>query len=88
VPTGTQDEAPKGTEEQVLTDLLCELVGVPGIKEDESIFALTEDSITVLKLVSRALAAGLKIDIVDVFECTTIAALAQRARENSGTTPE
>jgi aryl carrier-like protein len=88
VPTGTQEGTPLGIEEQVLADLLCELLGLPSVSEDQNIFELTGDSITILKFVGRALVAGLKIDIVDVFETMTVAALAQRARENGGTGAE
>lgn len=83
MPTDTQDEATSGNEELILTNLLCELLGLPSVHADASIVALTEDSITILKLVSHALTAGLSIDVVDVFEYNTVAALAQRARENA-----
>lgn len=67
-------------EEEALAEIFAELLDLENVDGDVS-FLRYEDSLGVLKLVSRARARGLLITVADVFECRTWSALAIRARE-------
>jgi aryl carrier-like protein len=69
--------------EAILLDLFQELLNSDQIGVDDSFLEFESDSITVLKLVSRARDAGLAVSIADVFECRTVARLARRAQEQA-----
>jgi aryl carrier-like protein len=78
----TQNGTGDGFEEHILRGLFRELLEKDSLGDEESFFQLAGDSITVLKLVSRARVGGLHLSIPDVFECRTVLALAARARAN------
>ncbi|MPY64580.1 condensation domain-containing protein, partial [Streptomyces spongiae] len=66
-------------EEGILQTLFAEVLGTAEVGVDDGFFDLGGDSITSIHLVSRALAAGLKLTPRDVFEQRTVAGLAALA---------
>ncbi|MFJ4206088.1 amino acid adenylation domain-containing protein [Streptomyces sviceus] len=77
----TGGRAPRTAYEEILRDLFAEVLGRDphGMGTDDAFFDLGGDSIASIHLVSRALAAGLRLSPRDVFEHRTIAALAALA---------
>ncbi|MCT9078845.1 non-ribosomal peptide synthetase [Streptomyces fulvoviolaceus] len=78
-------EAPAGREpataaERILADLFRDLLKLPEVALDQGFFALGGDSISSIRLVSRAAEAGVVISPRDVFEHQTVAGLAAVAR--------
>ncbi|WP_338686825.1 amino acid adenylation domain-containing protein [Streptomyces acidiscabies] len=69
------DRAPRTAAERVLRDLFAEVLGRE-VGLDDGFFDLGGDSIASISLVSKALAAGLRLSPRDVFEHRTVAALA------------
>ncbi|TQM28528.1 non-ribosomal peptide synthetase [Nocardia bhagyanarayanae] len=79
LPEPTADEAPRAAAsevEGVLCQLFAEVLGVPSVGADMSLFALGGDSILSIQLVARGRAADLVFSARDVFEHPTPAALA------------
>ncbi|MBU3731947.1 MAG: amino acid adenylation domain-containing protein, partial [Beijerinckiaceae bacterium] len=72
--------APTTATEVILCDLYSDLTGASRVGLDDSFFALGGDSITSIRLVSRARQAGLSFTVRDVFAHPTAAGLAQVAR--------
>ncbi|WP_262414534.1 non-ribosomal peptide synthetase [Streptomyces sp. ST1015] len=72
------DRAPRTAAERVLRNLFAEVLGRE-VGLDDGFFDLGGDSIASIDLVSRALAAGLRLSPRDVFEHRTVAALAALA---------
>ncbi|MDO0915185.1 amino acid adenylation domain-containing protein [Streptomyces sp. DT2A-34] len=83
----TTGRAPRTSREQTLRDLFAEVLGVPAgdVGVDDGFFDLGGDSITSIHLVSRALAAGLRLTPRDVFEQRTVAGLAATAAARPAT---
>ncbi|MFJ9631706.1 amino acid adenylation domain-containing protein [Streptomyces sp. NPDC101175] len=81
--------APRTAGERELRAVFAEVLGVPAddIGVDDGFFDLGGDSITSIHLVSRALAAGLRLTPRDVFEQRTVAALAATAADRPATGP-
>ncbi|WP_405847032.1 phosphopantetheine-binding protein [Streptomyces sp. NBC_01518] len=84
-PDSQNENAPA---ESLLRRLYAEILKVETVGLDDSFFALSGDSIAVMKLVSRARNAGLDIEIRDVFAAKTVrrlaaASLAARMRGKS-----
>ncbi|MER5551556.1 amino acid adenylation domain-containing protein [Streptomyces sp. NPDC002793] len=77
--TDAAPERPAGSPEHTLTALFAEILGLTGVRPDDSFFALGGDSITAIQLVSRARAHGIGLTPRDVFSLKTPAALAGRA---------
>ncbi|OLF09114.1 hypothetical protein BLA60_21300 [Actinophytocola xinjiangensis] len=75
----TGGRAPANQVEQALLDLFAEVLGVDSVGVEDSFFDLGGDSIVSIQLVGRARKAGLLFTTRDVFECRTVAALAQIA---------
>jgi amino acid adenylation domain-containing protein/non-ribosomal peptide synthase protein (TIGR01720 family) len=75
--------APRTAQEEALRELFAEVLQVPAgdVGVDDGFFDLGGDSITSIHLVSRALAAGLRLAPRDVFEHRTVAALAAVAAD-------
>ncbi|MES4907743.1 MULTISPECIES: phosphopantetheine-binding protein [unclassified Streptomyces] len=67
-------------EAQTLRRLFAEILGIASVGPDDSFIALGGDSVTTLRLVTRAREAGLEIGIEDVFESGTVGQLAAVAR--------
>ncbi|KPI18992.1 amino acid adenylation domain protein [Actinobacteria bacterium OK074] len=76
-PAGRKPATPA---ERILAGLFRELLRLPEVGLDEGFFALGGDSISSIRLVSRAAEAGVVISPRDVFEHQTVAALAAVAR--------
>ncbi|MFF7169127.1 amino acid adenylation domain-containing protein [Streptomyces pseudovenezuelae] len=77
----TGGRAPRTALEEILRDLFAEVLGRDphGMGADDAFFDLGGDSIASIHLVSRALAAGLRLTPRDVFEHRSIAGLAALA---------
>ncbi|MDX3745359.1 non-ribosomal peptide synthetase [Streptomyces sp. AK08-02] len=76
--TGGQEPATPA--ERVLAALFRELLSLPEVPLDEDFFALGGDSISSIRLVSRAAEAGVVISARDVFKHQTVKELAAVAR--------
>ncbi|WP_189944219.1 non-ribosomal peptide synthetase [Streptomyces aurantiogriseus] len=81
--------APRTPVEEILARLFADTLGRDRVGVDDDFFALGGDSIQSIQLVSRARAEGVDVGARDVFECRTVAALAETAaqREGSGAEP-
>ncbi|WP_217213905.1 non-ribosomal peptide synthetase [Streptomyces sp. AC550_RSS872] len=86
----TPGRAPGTVQERALRDLFAEVLQIPAddIGVDDGFFDLGGDSITSIHLVSRALAAGLRLTPRDVFEQRTVAGLAATAAGRPATGPD
>ncbi|MFE1948821.1 amino acid adenylation domain-containing protein, partial [Streptomyces massasporeus] len=73
--------APRTAREKLLCDLFADVLRLPHVGIDDSFFDLGGDSIVSIQLVSRAREAGLVITPRDVFQCKTVADLADAARD-------
>ncbi|WP_237171868.1 amino acid adenylation domain-containing protein, partial [Prescottella equi] len=80
-PVGGEGRKPATDVERILTDLFADVLGAESVGVDDSFFGLGGDSIMSIQLVSRAKAAGVTITPRDVFECRTVARLADVAAQ-------
>lgn len=80
----TTGRAPRTAREEALCRVFAEVLTVAHLGIDDSFFALGGDSISSIRLVSQARAAGLEVTVRQVFECRTVAALAAVATEITG----
>jgi amino acid adenylation domain-containing protein/non-ribosomal peptide synthase protein (TIGR01720 family) len=81
----TPSRTPQSPQEQILSDLFAEVLGLDRVGVEDDFFALGGDSIISIQLVNRARKAGVVISPPDVFEHKTVAGLAAVAREASAT---
>ncbi|MEV6475088.1 amino acid adenylation domain-containing protein [Streptomyces sp. NPDC051657] len=72
----TGDTAPEGPGEEALAALFAEVLGLSSVGVEDSFFTLGGDSILSMQLVARARAAGLRLTPREVFEQTSVRALA------------
>ncbi|MEW2398055.1 amino acid adenylation domain-containing protein [Streptomyces sp. NPDC046862] len=79
-PGAAGGQEPATPAERVLAELFRELLGLPEVPLDQDFFALGGDSITSIRLVSRAAEAGVVISARDVFKHQTVKELAAVAR--------
>ncbi|MGH3838725.1 MAG: condensation domain-containing protein, partial [Pseudonocardiaceae bacterium] len=84
----TPSRAPQSVQEQILCELFAEVLGLDRVGVGDGFFALGGDSISSIRLVSRARRAGVVISAQDVFEHKTVAGLAVVARDTSATVCE
>ncbi|MEV0174681.1 amino acid adenylation domain-containing protein [Streptomyces sp. NPDC050803] len=84
---GAGSREPVSVKEQVLCGLYAEVLRVPEVGVDDSFFDLGGDSIMSIQLVSAARRAGLRFSPRDVFECRTVARLAEVAQDADGAAP-
>ncbi|WP_345649087.1 amino acid adenylation domain-containing protein [Streptomyces tremellae] len=82
-PVPDAGRAPEGQRETVLCGLFAEVLDLPSVGPDDNFFALGGDSISSLRLVTLARAAGLRCSPRQVFEAPTPAALARLAEESA-----
>jgi aryl carrier-like protein len=75
--------APRTPAEHTLAAIFAEVLGVPTVGIGDSFFDLGGDSITSIRLVSRARQAGLALTTRHVFEHKTVETLARHAGEVS-----
>ncbi|MCL2533212.1 MAG: amino acid adenylation domain-containing protein [Nocardiaceae bacterium] len=78
-PVGGQGRPPATDVERILAELFADVLGTETVGVDDSFFGLGGDSIMSIQLVSRAKTAGVTITPRDVFECRTVARLADVA---------
>ncbi|GAB1824331.1 non-ribosomal peptide synthetase [Herbidospora sp. RD11066] len=67
--------APRDPREELLCGLFAEALGVAGVTIDDDFFALGGDSITAIRVLAGARAAGLRLTSRDVFRHRTVAEL-------------
>ncbi|WP_066361246.1 non-ribosomal peptide synthetase [Herbidospora mongoliensis] len=67
--------APRDPREELLCALFAEALGVAGVTIDDDFFALGGDSITAIRVLAGARAAGLRLTSRDVFRHRTVAEL-------------
>ncbi|WP_327666577.1 MULTISPECIES: non-ribosomal peptide synthetase [unclassified Streptomyces] len=79
-PEAAGGQEPATPAERILAGLFRELLKLPEVPLDEDFFALGGDSITSIRLVSRAAEAGVVISARDVFKHQTVKELAAVAR--------
>ncbi|MFJ6513260.1 amino acid adenylation domain-containing protein [Streptomyces sp. NPDC091406] len=79
----TGDTAPEGPVEETLAALFAEVLALPSVGAEDSFFALGGDSILSMQLVARARAAGLRLTPREVFEQTSVRALAALVSDRS-----
>ncbi|MGN9762104.1 amino acid adenylation domain-containing protein [Streptomyces sp. SD31] len=73
--------APRTARERTLCALFAEVLAVDAVTVDDGFFDLGGDSILSIDLVGRARAAGIGLTPGDVFRCSTVAELADVARD-------
>ena len=74
---------PRDALEKELAGVFCEVLGLDAVGVRDSFFALGGDSILSMRLVGRARARGLEISARHVFECRTVAELADVLRKGA-----
>ncbi|MDG4810826.1 amino acid adenylation domain-containing protein [Micromonospora sp. WMMD1120] len=74
---------PTTAAERTLAGLFGEILHVPAVGADDNFFHLGGDSILALQLVARARQHGLVITTQNVFQCRSVTALADVAREQA-----
>ncbi|UYB44836.1 amino acid adenylation domain-containing protein [Streptomyces sp. Je 1-4] len=84
--SGTGGRAPRTAREETLCRVFAEVLTLTKVGIDDSFFELGGDSISSIRLVSQARAAGLDVTVRQVFQCRTVAALAAVATEITGDT--
>ncbi|MEX2974413.1 amino acid adenylation domain-containing protein, partial [Streptomyces sp. C184] len=67
---------PRTAAEQILAEVYAEVLGVDSVGIDDDFFTVGGDSIRSIHVVSRARERGLRFSPRDVFECRTVAELA------------
>uniref|UniRef100_UPI0034E0438D AMP-binding protein n=1 Tax=Streptomyces sp. PU-14G TaxID=2800808 RepID=UPI0034E0438D len=84
---GTAYRAPRTREEEVLTQVYAEVLGLERVGIDDDFFAVGGDSIRSIQVVSRARAQGVEVRPRQIFECRTAAELADVASAARPTRP-
>ncbi|WP_439678572.1 amino acid adenylation domain-containing protein [Embleya sp. MST-111070] len=86
---GTTYRAPSTPREELLASVFAEVLGRARIGVDDDFFTIGGDSIQSIQAVSRARARGLEISARQIFECRTVAELAEVATtdEHAGADP-
>ncbi|QIB41839.1 non-ribosomal peptide synthetase [Streptomyces aureoverticillatus] len=82
--TGGEYRAPRTAEEVTLAAVYAEVLGLERVGVDDDFFAIGGDSIRSIQVVSRARAQGVDVTPRQIFECRTVAELAQAAGEGPG----
>ncbi|MFJ1561894.1 amino acid adenylation domain-containing protein [Streptomyces mirabilis] len=71
--------APASAVEEILAAIYAEVLGLDRVSVDDDFFAAGGESIRSIQVTVRARAAGIRIDPKQVFECRTVARLAEAA---------
>jgi len=85
--TGASKRLPSTPLEQQLSALICEVLGLENIGIDEGFFEVGGDSISVVKLVSRARRDGLHLTPKQIFNARCVAKLAQALNTDKANQP-
>ncbi len=85
-PAHATDEPPVGPVEQTIAAIWQDLLGVP-VQRSGNFFAMGGDSILAIQVVSRARAAGLRLDPRLLFQYQTVAALAAAIAAQGSSAP-
>ncbi|WJY42758.1 amino acid adenylation domain-containing protein [Streptomyces sp. P9-2B-2] len=75
--TGNEYRAPDSAEEQILAGVYAEVLGLAMVGIDDDFFAIGGDSIRSIQVVARARTLGVEVTPRQVFECRTVAKLAE-----------
>ncbi|TDD65737.1 amino acid adenylation domain-containing protein, partial [Actinomadura darangshiensis] len=78
----TEFVAPRTDTERALAEIWQQVLGLERVGAEDNFFELGGDSILSLQIVARARAAGLRVEIADVFARQTVAALAAVTRQD------
>nr|WP_281390719.1 non-ribosomal peptide synthase/polyketide synthase [Sphaerisporangium rubeum] len=78
---GVEYVPPRTEAELVLAGIWSQVLGVERVGVQDNFFELGGDSILSLQIVARARAAGLRLDVADVFASQTVGTLAAAARK-------
>ncbi|MEV6910702.1 amino acid adenylation domain-containing protein [Amycolatopsis sp. NPDC051071] len=76
--------APRSPVEDALAKVYAAVLGVDRVGIDDDFFTAGGDSIRSIQVVTRARAAGVEVSPRQVFECRTVAELAEVARRDTG----
>ncbi len=79
--------APRTDTEQVLAEVYADVLGVERVGVDDDFFTVGGDSLRSIQVVARARARGLDVTTRAVFECRSVAALAEVATARGGREP-
>ncbi|WP_190120680.1 non-ribosomal peptide synthetase, partial [Streptomyces flavofungini] len=77
--TGGEYHAPRTAAEEILAAVYAEVLGLDRVGVDDDFFAIGGDSIRSIQVVSRARAQGVEVTPRQIFECRTVAELADVA---------
>ncbi|MEV5593240.1 condensation domain-containing protein, partial [Streptomyces sp. NPDC052496] len=80
---GAAGRAPRTPREDILASIYTDVLGLDTVTVDDSFFELGGDSISSMRVVSRARENGLTLTVQQVFQHRTVAELAQVATETS-----
>ncbi|MEU2559748.1 amino acid adenylation domain-containing protein [Streptomyces longispororuber] len=83
--TGGAYRAPSTPEEEILVGVYAGVLGVDRVGVDDDFFTRGGDSIRSIQVVARARAHGIELTSREVFQCRTVARLAELACSRSGT---
>ncbi|WP_237307942.1 non-ribosomal peptide synthetase [Streptomyces alboflavus] len=85
--TGGTYQAPRTATEEILAAAYAEALGLDRVGVDDDFFAVGGDSIRSIQVVSRARAHGVEVTPRQIFECRTVAELADHAERTTDDGP-
>ncbi|MBK5431410.1 non-ribosomal peptide synthetase [Bacillus mycoides] len=86
--TNSEAVAPRNSNEKILATIWKQVLGVKKVGIHDNFFEIGGDSILSIQIISQASQEGLKLTPKQMFECPTIAELAQVAIETQGVQAE
>ncbi|OWT48694.1 non-ribosomal peptide synthetase [Bacillus sp. K2I17] len=84
----SESVGPRNSNEQILTTIWKQVLGVKKVGIYDNFFEIGGDSILSIQIISQASQVGLKLTPKQIFECPTIAELAQVAIKTQGVQAE
>ncbi|MGA4838434.1 amino acid adenylation domain-containing protein [Streptomyces sp. G45] len=85
--TGGRYREPATAAERALAAVFAEVLGLERVGADDDFFAVGGDSIRSIQVVSRARALGVEVTPRQIFECRTVARLAEAAEASGAAVP-